>query len=148
MINLPENLIDKAFDENTRQGAVIYYVNLKLKVEVKNKFLILLNSDCNQRDIYFFLTTSQTKFYISHRKLRNYFVFIPENSVPFFPLPTLIDCRNPFCLSRNKLREKYGSRELSFKGMLPEQFMDKLIKIIRDSILISPKIKKSILGAQ
>ena len=148
MIDLPENLINESFDENLCQGTVIYYVDLRLEVEIKNKFLVLLNSDCSQYNLHFFLTTSQMKFYITHRKLREYFVFIPENAVTLFPLPTLIDCRYPFPLSRTKLREKYGHQQLVFKGVLPDQFMGKVIKIIRDSKLISPKIKKLILPLQ
>lgn len=145
MINLPKKLIDEAFDKNICQGTVIYYVKLPLTVEVKNKFLVLLNRDCSQPDIYYFLSTSQTKFYESHRKLRNFFVFIPKNTVPFFPLVTLIDCRNPYLVSRNKLREKYGNHELNFKGILPAQFMNEVIRIVRKSPLISRKIKKLIL---
>ena len=145
MIDLPGKLIDEAFDKNICQGAVIYYVKLCLAVETKNKFLVLLNRECSQPDIYYFLTTSQTKFYKFHRKLRNYFVFIPKNTVPFFPLATLIDCRYPYLLSRNKLRKKYGNHELSFKGILPEQFMDEVVRIVRNSPLIPLKIKKLIL---
>jgi len=127
------------------KGTVVYYVKLPLTVEVKNKFLVILNRDCSQPDIYYFLTTSQTKFYESHRKLRNYFIFIPKNTVPFFLLTTLIDCRYPYLLKRAKLRKKYGDRELSFKGILPEQLMNKVIRVVRGSSLISPKIKKLIL---
>jgi len=84
VIDLPEKVIDEAFDRNICQGAVIYYVKLALTVETKNKFLVVLNHNCRRPDIYCFLTTSQTKFYESHRKLRNYFVFIPENMVLSF----------------------------------------------------------------
>lgn len=148
MIKVPESLLDETFDEQIRQGAVIYYVGFQFDIETKNKFLIVLNHDCNQSEIYYFLPTSQMKFYVSKRKLRKYFVFVPGNTVSFFPFPTLIDCRHAECISRDKLREKYGNGELEFKGMLPEIFMAKVIDIIKTSRLIPKRTKKLILGTK
>jgi len=148
MIKLPDSLVDKTFDEQIRQGAVIYYVGFQFDTEIKNKFLVLLNHDCSQSEIYYFLTTSQTKFYESTRKFKKYFVLVPENIVSFFPLLTLLDCTYVEWISRDKLREKYGNRELEFKGMLPEIFMTKVIDIIKTSRLIPKRTKKLILGIE
>ena len=148
MIELPERLVDEAFDRQIRQGTVLYYVQLPLKTETKNKFLVILNRDCSSSEIYYFLTTSQTKFYLSNRKLRKYFVFVPENTVSFFSLPTLIDARRAEWISRDKLREKYGNRELEFKGMLPELFIAKISDIVKTSRLIPKRTKKLVLGIE
>ncbi len=148
MIKLSERLVNEAFDRQIRQGTVLYYVQLPLKTETKNKFLVLLNRDCSCSEIYYFLTTSQTKFYVSNRKLRKYFVFVAENAVSFFPLPTLIDCRYAESISRDKLREKYGNRELEFKGMLPEPFITKITDIVKTSRLIPKRTKKLVLGIE
>lgn len=148
MIKVPESLLDETFDEQIRQGAVIYYVGFQFDTEIKNKFLILLNHDCSQSAIYYFLTTSQTKFYESTRKFKNYFVSVPENTVSFFSRPTLIDCRYPALVGRDKLREKYGNRELRFEGTLPEPFMTKVIDIVKASSLIAERTKKLIFGVE
>lgn len=148
MIKLPERLVSEAFDGQIRQGAVLYYIQIALKTGIRNKFLVLLNRGCSCSKIYYFLTTSQTKFYISNRKLRKYFVFVPENTISFFPLPTLIDCRSAECISRDKLREKYGERELEFRGMLPEPFITKITDIVKTSRLIPERTKKLILGIE
>lgn len=148
MTKVPESLLDETFDEQIRQGAVIYYIGFQFDIETKNKFLIVLNHDCNQSEIYYFLPTSQMKFYVSKRKLRKYFVFVPGNTVSFFAFPTLIDCRRAEWINRDKLREKYGNRELEFEGMLPEIFMNKVIDIIKTSRLIPKRTKKLILGIE
>lgn len=148
MTELPDSLLDGSFDEQIRQGTVVYYVGYQFDTEIKNKFLILLNRDCSQSEIYYFLTTSQTKFYKSTRRFKEYFVFVPENTVSFFSRPTLIDCRHPELVSRNKLREKYGNRELRFKGMLPEPFMTKVVNIVKASSLIAERTKELIFGIE
>ena len=148
MIKLPDGLLDKAFDEQVRQGTVVYYIGYPFNTEIKNKFLVLLNHDCSQSEIYYFLTTSQTKLYKSTRKFKKYFVFVPDNTVSFFSRPTLINCMELESISRDKLREKYGNRELEFKGMLPESFMNKVIDILKTSRLIAEKTKKLILGIE
>ena len=105
MIELPDSLLDGSFDEQICQGTVVYYIGYQFDTEIKNKFLVLLNHDCSQSKTYYFLTTSQTKFYKSTRRFKEYFVFVPENTVSFFSRPMLIDCRHPELVNRNKLRE-------------------------------------------
>lgn len=148
MIELPDSLLDGSFDEQICQGTAVYYIGYQFDTEIKNKFLVLLNHDCSQSKIYYFLTTSQTKFYKSTRRFKEYFVFVPENTVSFFSHPTLIDCRYPELVSRSKLREKYGKRELKFKGMLPEPFMTKVVDIVKASSLIAERTKELIFGIE
>lgn len=133
----------KSFDRQICQGVVIYYVNLPLATEIKNKFLLVLNRDCKQPNIYCFLTTSQRRFY--RGKLKKEFVFIPKNAVTFFPRATLVDCRKPYPLDRETLKKKYGSKEAIFKGILPEPFMKAVFKAVRHSKSITRRTKKLIL---
>ena len=133
----------KSFDAQICQGIVIHYMNLPLVTEIKNKFLLVLNRDCNQPNIYCFLTTSQMRFYCG--KLKKEFVFIPKNAVTFFRRVTLVDCRERYRLDRETLKKKYESKEAIFKGILPEPFMKAVFETVRHSKLITRRIKKLIL---
>ena len=132
-------------EERIRQGIVIRYKKLPVETGERNKFFVLLNHDCTQEKIYYFLTTSKIEYWKNHPAPEEVFVYIPENAIWFFHQPTLIDCSKPREIDRLKLKRKYNKRGLIVKGMLPKRFMDKVIHIIEQSKLISERVKKLIL---
>ena len=110
------------------------------------KTFVVLNKNPTHNLIHSVLTTSQFSFYNrAPQWIKNQFVLIPAGAISFFRLKTLINCENIYTLPRLKLEEAYRKRRIEKFGILPKQFLDKIIDIIRSSILIETEIKESIL---
>jgi len=135
------------FDQIIHQGSVLRNPKLLLpNGKPTPKRFIILNKNPTDNLIHFILATSQFHYYNkSPQWVKDQFVLIPTGVLPLFPLKTLINCVEVHTRTRVRLKEIYQKRRLEKLGILPKQFLDKIIDIIARSIFIEEEIKKSIL---
>jgi len=63
MISIPDDILEERFNTGLLRGNVLRtLINFPKKIIFKR--LLLLNTNFNLEDIYYFLTTSSTKWYI------------------------------------------------------------------------------------
>ena len=72
---------------------------------------------------------------------------VEKGSLEFFPLRTVINCREILSLPRADIEEKAGQRRIEVAGDLPGEILSQIDRIVAASKLITPTDKKRILGA-
>ncbi len=139
--------LDSSFDQIFQQGSVLKYSKFLLSDgRRKPKIFVILNKNPTHNLMRCVLTTSQFNFYNkSPQWKKDQFVLIPAGSVSFLPVKTFINCEVTYTLPKSKLVEAYRKQKLESFGILPKKFLDKVIDIIRSSILIETEVKKAIL---
>lgn len=138
---------DNPSEQIFRQGSVLKHPKFLLPDGRRTpKFFIILNKNPTDDIIRFILPTSQSNFYNrSPEWIKKSFIVVPAGTVPFFPTDTFIKCTEIHSLKKPILKELYRKRELERLGILPKQFLDQVVDVIRNSFLIEGDIKKSIL---
>lgn len=146
MVDLSIGLSDNLFDGSIKRGAII---RTKYKFESgkeRYKYFIAISRDVTNDPLIFIITTSKTDFYHKNPVFNNDIVGIQGKSFPSFPSDTVLDCRQIYPLSRKTLKENFRKQILEFCGELPNDLIQRIDEIIKDSKHISPKYKKLILG--
>jgi len=146
MVDLPADLTDFAFDAKFKKGMVA-------KVEgfvfadgtTRDKYIVVLNRDASASQAIFFLTTSKTEFYKTNTIAQTNAVVVPPGKVSFFPLETVVNCREAHSMKRVDMKKKFGDHQLTFKGHLPDDVLLQIEAVVSKSILIPPAITKMIL---
>lgn len=143
MNKYPPKIIDSAFRNAIKRGAIIR-TKIKFGGISSPKFLITLNKDPSLNVIYVFVSTSQIDWYNKHPEAESNIIRIPPGEISCFYRETIINCRRERKLLKNELKKSFREGELELKGHLPNNYLIKLNKIIRNSRYISPQIKKII----
>ena len=146
MVDLPDGLTDNLFDDSIKRGAII---RTKFKFESGKesyKYFIAVSRDTASDPLVFIITTSKIDFYHKHPVFNNDIVGIQGKSLPYFPIDTVLDCRQIYPLSRQTLKENFRKQILEFCGELPEQLIQRIDDVVKTSKHISTKHKKLILG--
>ncbi|MBI3617738.1 MAG: type II toxin-antitoxin system PemK/MazF family toxin [Candidatus Omnitrophica bacterium] len=146
MIDVPASISDNIFDRKLKRGTVIRTQYRFPDGSKRNKYLIVLNYNVGGPTIIFVFTTSQTEFYKKYPQFNPDILALQAGTVPFFAKETVIDCRQVYKLSRDRLKENFQDGLLQFAGELSPSHLAKVDQIIRKSRFISPDDKKYILG--
>ena len=146
MVDLPAGLSDNLFDDFIKRGAII-----RTKYKFENgkesyKYFIAVSRDLTSDPLIFIITTSKIDFYHKNPVFNNDIVGIQGQSLPYFPVDTVLDCRQIYPLSRQTLKENFQKQILEFCGELPDQLIQRIDDIVKASKHISTKHKKLILG--
>jgi len=145
MSKYPPKEIAKAFKHALRRGAII-----RTKIGFSDgsrriKYLIILNKDLSLDIIYFFTTYSKIDFFNNNQRFEPDIIRIPRRKISCFYRDTIIDCRQEHKLTRKKLWKRFQEEELKLEEYyLPNNYLNKLNEVIRNSSLLSDKIKKII----
>ncbi|MBI1882846.1 MAG: hypothetical protein HYS08_01375 [Chlamydiae bacterium] len=144
-MDIPPIIHDSVFEKEFKRGVVLL-TNLHFKRgETKSKYIIVLNKHPSDSKTLLFLTTSKIEFYNQHPEVKD-FVRIQPRELSFFPLETIIDCRNVWSFPRTELSERYRQNLVHFVGTLTLEIMDQIDQLVASSRLISMRDKKIILG--
>lgn len=146
MIKLPTNLTDSLFDQNFERGSVVKTLFFCKDGKEKPKFFIILNKDISNESILFVLTTTQLDFYDRNPHFNTEIIRILPGTFKFFPKETIINCREVFKITKDKLKENFRNNILNIPGKLPQDMLDNIDKIIEKSFFIPPTYKELILG--
>ena len=138
---------DDFFDQIIQQSSILRNPKFLLpNGKPTAKRFIILNKNPTDNLIHFILATSQFHYYNkSPQWVKDQFVLIPTGVLPLFPLKTLINCVEVHTRTRAELKKDYQKRRLEKLGILPKQFLDKIIEIVAKSIFVEEEIKKTIL---
>ena len=129
---------------NFQQGA-IFYGKMPLPNGLhRNKFLIILNKNPKDPIIHFCFTTSQMKFYNKYPLYRSHFIKIPQGTLDFFPIKTLINLSTIYSKPCNWFENVIQRKQLKFIEILPQNYLEKIKEIVESSILIEKNIKEKI----
>lgn len=148
MIVLPNNILRKQLNSQLKRGKIL---RTKLFFPTGNRFkrMILLNKDFSEDDIFYILTTSKVDFFKDHcnfEGIKGNFIYIHKGQTHVNPnKDVVLDCRRIDIIKKEKLFERYKNNELNFLGEISKEFMTAIDKIVLNSRMISPKIKKHIL---
>lgn len=148
MIELPKSLLSKRFDTELTRGRILR-TSFVFQNEQHYKRLVLLNNNFQMDDIYFVFTTTKTSWYKMHSDIdwiRKHFIYVPKGITAFnIDEDMIIDCRKVNHIKKNKLLENWVVKKLDFIGMLPQDLMNNIEQLFKESKLISSKIKQHIL---
>ena len=112
----------------------------------RNKYFVILGEDKKQKDILFFLTTSQIDKIPAAPIYQSNVIYIQPGEVVCFDLSTAIDCRTVHSRKRNWFQERITKSLIGFHGHLPSAFQDKIKQIAFDSPFISQNHRDIIWG--
>ena len=148
MFDLPIKLLKSELNAQLIRGLI-----LRTKLLFENiphfKRLILLNNDFSRDDILYILTTSKVNFFRKSQDypgIKNHFLYIQKGQTEFNQKEDMvIDCRRIDAIKKEKVLQNYSENKLIFLGLIPKQILSDIDKIIKNSILISPKLKNLVL---
>ena len=146
-MEIPPDTSHKIFEKEFKRGVVLSTVMRFRDGQSKKKYLIVINNQPSDSETLYFLTTSKVDFFFKHPHILDR-VKIEANALPFFPLLTIIDCRQVYYISREELKTKFQKGILIFEGILPVVVMAQIDQIVAQSRLISPRDRILILGWQ
>ncbi len=103
----------------------------------KEKYLLILNLDCIDTNIYHLLFTSKVEFYekpshIAELAKKNSILIEPDET-EIFPLQTRLDCREVYSIARDELLERFHQGKMTFEGILPEEIIKRTDNKLRNS---------------
>ena len=147
-MQLPPEALKKLFFARLKRGCVVKApVHFHGTGDTKEKFLVLLNQDHGAVDpLFFFVTSSKLAFYERNPALQADAVFIEPDTLQFFPLRTVINCREVHSFPKADVEELAGQRRIEVVGALPQAMVEQIDRIVAASKLISPADKKRILA--
>lgn len=146
MIKLPTNITDPVFDQSLERGTVVKTLFRCKDGKERYKFFVILNNDISKDPIIFILTTSQLDFYNKNPHFNPDIIRILPGGVNFFLKETIINCREVFKVTKEKLKENFRNNILQVEGKLPKDILDNVDKIIEKSFFVSSSDKELILG--
>ena len=135
---------DQIFEKEFVRGGVLITEMRFPSGARKLKYIVVLNKNPAESPTLLFLTTSQTDYYDRFPHVDH--IRIQQNVVPFFPKETVLDCREVFAMDRADLKRRYREAALKFVGVLPQEYMDQVDKVVAASRTIAIRYKKQILG--
>lgn len=149
-MQLPPEALKKLFFARLKRGCVVRApVHFHKTEATKEKFLVLLNLDDGAGDpLFFFLTSSKLAFFERNPTLKAEAVFIEPGTLGFFPLRTVINCRELHSFPKADIEELAGQRRIEVVGDLLPAIMAQIDRIVADSKLISKADKKRILPSK
>lgn len=147
MLKIPAKISDDFFDSHIKRGTIIrtLYKFENTPKEVY-KYFILVSQNVTDNPLVFVITTSNIGFYLKHPSFNNDAISIVANTLPCFPLDTVLDCRLIYPLNRDVLKGNFQVNVLEFCGELPKHLIERVDDVIKSSRHISIKNKKLILG--
>lgn len=147
-MQLPPEALKKLFFARLKRGCVVKApVHFQGTGDTKEKFLVLLNQDHGAVDpLFFFVTSSKLAFFERNPALQADAVFIEPGTLTFFPLRTVINCREIHSFPKGDVEELAGQRRIEVVGDLPTAMLEQIDRIVAVSKLISPADKKRILA--
>ena len=143
-MEVPAQAADHVFEKEFVRGAVLLTEMQFPNGTKKSKYIIVLNKTPADSATLLFLTTSQTDFYNRHQGLDH--VRLQANSLSCFPKETIIDCRKIWPMDRVSLKKRYQQGTLKFVGLLPQNYVEQIDRLVTSSRFISLRHKKAILG--
>ncbi|MFH1441949.1 MAG: hypothetical protein ABIH18_07930 [Candidatus Omnitrophota bacterium] len=146
MIKLPSDISDPHFDQQFKRGVVIKTPIRFKDGKEKYKYIIILNYDISKDPVVFVLTTSQLEFYDKHPHFNKEIIRIKSGESSIFPKETIINCREVYKITKDKLKKNFRNNILQIEGELTQEILDNINKIIEKSFLISCADKELILG--
>ncbi len=146
-MQLPPEALKKLFFVRLKRGCVVKApVHFHGTGDTKEKFLVLLNRDHGAMDpLFFFVTSSKLAFFERNLTMKADAVFIEPGTLQFFPLRTVINCREVHAFPKVDVEELAGQRRIEVVGDLPQAMVAQIDRIITASKLISVADKKRIL---
>lgn len=149
MVNIPSNIRDEVFDNtDIKRGTVIRVLSHFPDGSQRYKYFIVVSKDIHIDPIVFVITTSNIDFYLQHPTFNNDAISIAANTISFFSKDTVVDCRQIFSFRREALKRNFRDNLLQFAGQMPQEFMERIDEVIRQSKLIAKNQKKLILGEE
>ena len=136
--------VDRVFEKEFVRGGVLITEMQFPSGTRKLKYLVVLNKNPTDLPTLLFLTTSQTDYFDRFPHVDH--IRIKPNVLSFFPKETILDCREVFAMGREDLKRRYREAALKFAGVLPQEYMDQVDKIVAASRTIAIRYKKQILG--
>jgi hypothetical protein len=147
LIDIPDDISDETFDNTEiRRGTVIRVLSQFPDGTQRYKYFIAISRNIQKDPLIFVITTSNIDFYLRFPRFNNDAISIAANVISFFPKDTVIDCRQIYQFFREVLKQRFRENLLQFTGQMPEEFLDKIDQVVRQSKLISENQKKLILG--
>lgn len=148
MIEIPDSVLRKQLNSNLKRGKV-----LRTEIFFDNtprfKRLVLLNKDFSVDDIFYILSTSEVARYKKYghlKPLKGNYTYVPKGQTCLNPNEEMvIDCRIVDFIKKEKLLENYKNKKLQFLDSVPRDILGEIDRILLNSILIPPKIKKQII---
>ena len=144
-MHVPPEVADKFFEKDFNRGAVLATEMFFSDGTTRKKYLVVLNQHPADSETLLFLTTSKVDFYEKHSGLLDC-IKVEVGTLPFFPLVTIINCRQVQPMPRAELKKRFREGKLIFLGNLPQNILEKIDQIVAASRLISVRHKKAILG--
>lgn len=145
-MEIPPDTSHKIFEKEFKRGVVLSTV-MQFQDLSKKKHLIVLNNQPADSETLLFLTTSKTDFFLKHPHISDH-IKIEASVLQFFPLLTVIDCRQVHYIPRAELKKKFQNGILNFEGVLSVEIMAQIDQVVAQSRLISPRDRILILGWQ
>lgn len=143
-MEVPSKAADQVFEKEFVRGGVLITEMRFPSGTRKLKYIVVLNKNPADSPIVLFLTTSQTDYYDRFPHVDH--IRIKPNMLSFFPKETILDCREVFAIDREDLKRRYREAALKFVGVLPQEYLDQVDKIVAASRTIAIRYKKQILG--
>jgi hypothetical protein len=149
MIDLPEGTRAEFFGKVFVRGAIFYCENYSFDDgTTRDKFLLIMNPTCEKGYSHYFLATSQIDKILSSRILKNESLIIPAGSVGCFSKDTGITVRWSYSGLLSYFQKRFldsGYQErLEFREMLPAQYLDEIVRLVRASKYLSPIQKRNL----
>lgn len=114
----------------------------------RKKFFVILNRDCAESRVYFFIVTSKVDKFLRLPWGASEGVAMPANSIPALTKDSIIDCHSLYPpLDRARLFDDYWDQESDIVGTLPPDRLTAVDAIIVRSRVIPLDIKRRILSA-
>lgn len=148
MIAIPDDILRERFNNGLLRGNVLRTL-IDFPIKTKFKRLLLLNISFDTEDIYYFLTTSSTKWYIDNKEsefIKNNCIFLNKGeTINNQTEDMVIDCRKVYFISKSDLFNNYKNRRLDFLEKFSQDIINRVDKIIINSKLIAPKYLSKII---
>jgi hypothetical protein len=140
MVEIPASLAVAAFDGLLRRGVIIHYrcrfVDGEGRVDVRDKFAVILNVTLPEDPILCALFTSQTGTYTGTTLYDRDIIRIAVGTYPFFTKDTVLSFRAVREEDLDGLRKQYANKQLKIVGDLLKVHLDETNAIIERSLLI------------
>ena len=143
-MEVSSKVTDQIFEKEFVRGGVLITEMRFPSGARKLKYIVVLNKNPADSPTLLFLTTSQTDYYDRFPYVDH--IRIQSNMLSFFPKETILDCREVFVLDREDLKRRYREAAPKFVGALPQEYMDRIDKIVVASRTIAIRYTTQILG--
>ena len=148
MISIPDDILKERFNAGLLRGNVLRTL-ISFPTQTIFKRLLLLNTNFDLEDIYYFLTTSSVKWYIKNKEaeiVKNNCIFIKKGETTNNQAEdTVIDCRKVYIINKSDLFHNYKNHKLDFLEKLSQDIINRVDNIIMNSKLIAPKYLSKII---